>query len=74
MKKTTLFTCLLLFAGLFSFAQDGFLRGKIIDETTGEALFGATVVKQGTTIGAVADFDGNYSLSLPGGTHTIVFQ
>ncbi|WP_462253149.1 TonB-dependent receptor [Ekhidna sp.] len=74
MKKTTLFTSLLLFAGLFSFAQDGFLRGKIIDETTGEALFGATVVKQGTTIGAVADFDGNYSLSLPGGTHTIVFQ
>lgn len=74
MKKTTLFTCLLFFVGLSSFAQDGFLRGKVIDETTGEALFGATVVKQGTTLGAVADFDGNYSLSLPGGTHTIVFQ
>ncbi len=74
MMKRTLFNCLMLCAGLSLFAQDGFLRGKVIDETTGEALFGATVVKQGTSIGAVADFDGNYSLSLPGGTHTIVFQ
>ncbi|MEO9483261.1 MAG: TonB-dependent receptor [Ekhidna sp.] len=74
MKNITLFTCLLLFVGLSSFAQDGFLRGKVLDETTGEALFGATVLKQGTTLGAVADFDGNYNLSLPGGTHTIVFQ
>lgn len=74
MRNNTLLTCLLLLIGLPSFAQEGFLRGKVIDETTGEALFGATVVKQGTTIGAVADFDGNYNLSLPGGTHTIVFQ
>ncbi|MEP1034428.1 TonB-dependent receptor [Ekhidna sp.] len=74
MKNKTLFTFLLLCIGLSTFAQQGYLRGKIVDETTGEALFGATVVKQGTTVGAVADFDGNYNLSLPGGTHTIVFQ
>ena len=57
-----------------SFAQKGFLRGKITDAETGEALIGATVSKQGTTVGAVADFDGNYSLALDPGTHTIVFQ
>ncbi|MBU2915122.1 TonB-dependent receptor [Reichenbachiella agariperforans] len=55
-------------------AQNGFLRGKIIDGETGEGLFGATVTKQGTTQGSVADFDGNFSLSLPEGTHTIVVQ
>lgn len=57
-----------------SIAQNGFIRGQVMDETTGEPLFGATVVKQGTTIGAVTDFDGNYSISLPSGSHTIVFQ
>lgn len=74
MKQNVLFASFLYLIGCVAFAQQGYLRGKVIDETTGEALFGATVVKQGTTMGAVADFDGNYSLSLPGGTHTIVFQ
>lgn len=74
MKKNVLFASLLSIISLGAIAQQGYLRGKVIDETTGEALIGATVVKQGTTIGAVADFDGNYSLSLPGGSHTIIFQ
>ena len=55
-------------------AQNGFLRGKITDAETGEALFGTTIVKEGTTQGTTADFDGNYSLSLEPGVHTIVFQ
>jgi TonB-dependent receptor len=53
-------------------AQSGFLRGKITDGETGEGLYGATVMKQGTGIGVVADFDGNYSLALEPGYHTIV--
>ncbi|MEQ9402551.1 MAG: TonB-dependent receptor [Cyclobacteriaceae bacterium] len=63
-----------IFLTTFAYSQTGFLRGKVIDNTTGEPLFGATVVKQGTTEGSVADFDGNYSLSLAAGTHTIAFQ
>jgi len=59
---------------LGAIAQNGFLRGKILDGETGEGLIGATVYKEGTTLGAVADFDGNYSLSLESGIHTIVFQ
>ncbi|MEQ8534712.1 MAG: TonB-dependent receptor [Imperialibacter sp.] len=57
-----------------AFAQTGFLRGKVYDEISGEALFGAAVIKKGTTTGAVADFDGNFSLSLEPGTHTIEVQ
>jgi hypothetical protein len=53
-------------------AQDGFIRGKITDGETGEGLYGATIMKEGTGIGVVADFDGNYSLSLAPGSHTIV--
>ena len=56
------------------FAQKGFLRGKVTDKETGEALFGSTISKEGTTIGVSADFDGNFSLPLEAGTHTILVQ
>ena len=68
---------IIIFAALTSFgvyAQKGFLRGKIFDGDTGEGLIGATVYQEGTSNGAVADFDGNYSLSLEPGTHNIIFQ
>ncbi|MFY0599174.1 MAG: TonB-dependent receptor [Cyclobacteriaceae bacterium] len=73
MKKLLLSTLLFSFCGI-ALAQSGFVRGKITDSLTGEGLFGATISKQGTTIGAVADFDGNYSLPLETGTHTLVVQ
>lgn len=63
----------LLIVSTVSYSQ-GFLRGKIIDGETGEGLLGATVVKEGTSNGIVTDFDGNYSLTLEAGTHTIQFQ
>ena len=73
MKKIIL-TVFVISIGTTLFSQSGFLKGKVIDETTGEPLFGSTVVKNGTTLGAVADFDGNYSLSLFPGRHIISFQ
>ncbi len=73
MRKTVL-TLIVAIAAIQAIAQDGFIRGKVLEEATGEPLFGATVVKQGTTIGASTDFDGNYSITLPAGTHSIVFQ
>ncbi|HEX8040495.1 MAG TPA: hypothetical protein VF490_15155, partial [Chryseosolibacter sp.] len=60
MKKIFLLAGFLV-STLSLFAQDnGFIRGKITDGETGEGLYGATVMKQGTAIGVVADFDGNY--------------
>ncbi len=55
-------------------AQKGFLRGTVFDGETGEPLIGAVVFRQGTTDGTVTDFNGNYSLPLQAGTHTIVYQ
>lgn len=72
MKRLLTLSALVLIS-VSLFAQDGFIRGKITDGETGEGLYGATVMKQGTSIGVVADFDGNYSLSLAPGSHTIVF-
>ena len=73
MRKTVL-TLIVAIAAVHAFAQEGFIRGKVIEDATGEPLFGATIVKQGTITGTSTDFDGNYSLKLPVGTHNIVFQ
>ncbi len=72
--KKALFCMSLMLLGFNSYAQEGFLRGKIVDAETGEALIGATVSEAGTGSGAVADFNGNYSLNLSPGKHTVVFQ
>lgn len=71
MKRLLLLSASVVFS-ISLYAQNGFLRGKITDGETGEGLYGATVMKQGTGTGVVADFDGNYSLSLEPGQHTIV--
>ncbi len=52
-------------------AQDGFIRGAIIDDENAEPLFAANAGVVGTTIGASADFDGNFELKVPEGTYTI---
>lgn len=47
----------------FACAQNGSIRGKVIDSKTGETLPGASIAIEGTTKGASTDFDGNYSLN-----------
>ena len=69
--KQLLLTSLFLLFALLNFAQKGTLRGKIIDKENAETLIGATIVVDGTTIGASSDFDGNYSLPLDPGTYNI---
>lgn len=48
------------------------VSGKVSDETG--VLPGVNVVVQGTTIGAVTDFDGNYSINVPQGDNVLVFS
>lgn len=44
-------------------AQKGRIEGTITDSKTGETLPGATILIEGTTKGAVADFDGKFSIN-----------
>ena len=57
-------------------AQDrGKLTGLLTDkEANNEPLPFANVVIKGTTIGTTTDFDGNYSLQVPAGTHIVEFS
>ncbi len=70
-KKAVLVSIIVLFAVLSVSAQKGFVRGKIIDNKSGETLIGVTVKVVGTTMGTISDFDGNYSLSLEPGIYTL---
>lgn len=53
-------------------AQNALIKGKITELSSGEPLIGATI-KSGAQ-GVVTDFEGQYELSLPSGTHTILIN
>ncbi|MDX1666670.1 MAG: SusC/RagA family TonB-linked outer membrane protein, partial [Saprospiraceae bacterium] len=65
-------TFFLLFAATTTMAQRT-VSGNVMDED-GEPLIGATVQVKGTTVGAVTDIDGSYSLTVPAGRETLVFS
>ncbi|KAB5491400.1 TonB-dependent receptor [Flagellimonas hadalis] len=53
--------------------QDRVITGTVTDES-GVPLPGATVFVKGTSTGTTTDFDGNYSITIPSGSSTIVFS
>lgn len=67
---------LLAFLILFSsnlMAQNGTIGGNIKDAKTNEAVIGANVVVQGTSVGAATDVNGDFLISnVKPGTYTIV--
>jgi outer membrane receptor protein involved in Fe transport len=65
-------TLTLLFCCLFwsAYSQNGTVQGTISDAQSGEFLVGATI-KAGD-VGAAANLDGKYTLSLPAGKYTLV--
>lgn len=65
---------LLLLTGSMTMAKAGVVKGVIADRQTREPLTGATVTTERTTAGAVADLDGNYLLTLPEGTYTLLVK
>lgn len=69
-RKAILFVFLCI-ATTSLIAQTYILKGKISDKENGEPLIGANVLVG--TQGVVSDFDGNYSIPLPNGTHQITF-
>ena len=65
-----IFLCALSFVSLS--AQNGTLKGKIIDAKTNEPLIGASVMIEGTGNGAAADLDGNFVIrNIPAGNYTL---
>ena len=67
MKKIKLiFLCLLMAVSATVYAQTQQVKGKVSD-TNGEPLPGVSVVVEGTTLGAMSDADGEFSISAKNG-------
>jgi TonB-dependent receptor len=61
-----------LFTAWTSQAQNGSIGGQVLDVKTNEAIIGANVVIQGTTVGGSTDIDGNFTISnVKPGTYTL---
>lgn len=65
MKRFLLLLLLVSFVGTLS-AQAITVRGKVTDASTSEAVIGATVSIEGTTIATMTDIDGVYSIEASG--------
>ncbi len=71
-RKLSLVMILLFLLPALAFAQNGKLRGVVIDKETGDPLPGANVVIDGTTLGASSDLNGVYIvLAVPPGVYTV---
>jgi TonB-linked SusC/RagA family outer membrane protein len=75
MKRNVFLTFLLfVFVGFNLHAQGYEVKGKVTSAEDGSALPGVSVVVQGTTIGAVTNFDGEYSITIPAGAEALMFS
>ncbi|WP_106830287.1 SusC/RagA family TonB-linked outer membrane protein [Parabacteroides pacaensis] len=54
-------------------AQDRHISGLVIDETK-EPLIGVNILVVGTSVGAVTDIDGKYTLTVPAGATQLTFS
>ncbi len=73
MKRTAALCLMGAFCGLNAQAQKIHVKGNLVDGA-GEPLIGATVkVKGNASVGAVTDFDGNFSIDVPSENSTLVF-
>lgn len=61
--KNCILVVILFFITLGGYAQNLTITGSIIDATTNVPLGGATVIVKGTSNGASADFDGNFTIN-----------
>ncbi len=50
------------------------ISGQVTDAADGTPIPGVAVVLEGTTIGLLSDFDGNYSIDVPAGNNKLVFS
>lgn len=73
LKRLLAAVALCLFATGTIFAQVSQVSGNVKEES-GEPVIGASIMVKGTSTGTITDFDGNYTISIPSGSNTLVFS
>lgn len=68
----------LLLVGLLAISQVGWSQGQTVSgaivDSDGLPLISANVLVKGTTVGAVTDLDGTYSVEVPAGGEVLIFS
>ncbi|MCB0856157.1 MAG: TonB-dependent receptor plug domain-containing protein, partial [Bacteroidetes bacterium] len=73
MKKVLLFLAVAFVSFNVMVAQTE-VSGKVTNSATGEGIEGATVIVDGSTTGVLTDANGQYELTVPAGSNTLVFS
>ena len=73
MKKVLILFAFLGFLSMQVFAQQA-VTGKVTSADDGSGLPGVSVLVKGTQVGTLTDVDGKYSINVPAGSNTLVFQ
>jgi TonB-dependent starch-binding outer membrane protein SusC len=74
MKKIKCLLMLLLITSSAVIAQNKEITGKVIDQSTGKPISGATVLANNTKSGAKTNNDGSYSISVKKNSSTLIFS
>jgi TonB-linked SusC/RagA family outer membrane protein len=75
MRKYVLAIACLFLGGIHvAFAQDRQISGTVTSAEDGSTYPGVTVMVPGTTIGAITDLDGNYSITVPDNATELEFK
>lgn len=62
---------MIMFTALLAYAQEGIIRGTVIEDESGFTVIGANVLVKENGAGAVTDLDGAFSISVEPGTYTL---
>lgn len=69
--KLIAFTLIIFLTSFSSMAQRGSVRGKVVDDATGEVVTSATITSSTSNGGGFSDFEGNFTASFEAGTHNV---
>jgi hypothetical protein len=75
MFRRLLLSLSLLVVFTSAMAQTGSINGQITDAATGEAVVGANVIIQGTSVGSTTDIEGKFNIpNVKPGTYTLAIS
>jgi TonB-dependent receptor len=73
MRLQLVIITILILVGLSAQAQSGIIQGIVTEETTNYTVPGATIIVEGTSLGAATDEDGNFTIqNVPTGAYQLV--
>ncbi len=63
--RTHALSGLMICATMTAFAQEVEVKGRVVDALDGMSIPGVTILVQGSTVGTITDYDGNFVLKAP---------